>query len=182
MRQGGYASGQWQVPSGHLEADEPTDHGTVRREHDDHLGRPRGYVDLPLGLGRPRVPLVVVLPRLGHGVWVGGAQRRFAPRVGPQADGGDRQRGGQVGVGADEGAVDADAAAEDGAFAEEAAGDFAVEAHPVARTQDTAVADGGELVHPDVRPDDHVFADDRGWVKLRGGVNAVAEPGQGLTV
>ncbi|MGW7553827.1 GNAT family N-acetyltransferase [Streptomyces rimosus] len=30
LRQGGYASGQWQVPSGHLEADEPTDHGTVR--------------------------------------------------------------------------------------------------------------------------------------------------------
>ncbi|WP_199820396.1 GNAT family N-acetyltransferase [Streptomyces rimosus] len=30
LRQGGYASGQWQVPSGHLEAGEPTDHGTVR--------------------------------------------------------------------------------------------------------------------------------------------------------
>ncbi|MET9291002.1 NUDIX domain-containing protein [Streptomyces sp. NPDC003077] len=30
LRQGGYASGQWQVPSGHLEGDEPTDHGTIR--------------------------------------------------------------------------------------------------------------------------------------------------------
>ncbi|MEU5436037.1 NUDIX domain-containing protein [Streptomyces sp. NPDC020719] len=30
LRQGGYAAGQWQVPSGHLDAGEPTDDGTAR--------------------------------------------------------------------------------------------------------------------------------------------------------
>lgn len=30
LRQGGYASGLWQVPSGHLEADEPTNEGAAR--------------------------------------------------------------------------------------------------------------------------------------------------------
>ncbi|WP_188277448.1 NUDIX domain-containing protein [Streptomyces sp. CBMA152] len=30
LRKGGYAAGLWQVPSGHLEHDEPTDTGSVR--------------------------------------------------------------------------------------------------------------------------------------------------------
>lgn len=30
LREGGYAAGQWQVPSGHLDEGEPTDDGTVR--------------------------------------------------------------------------------------------------------------------------------------------------------
>ncbi|MFI1172909.1 NUDIX hydrolase [Streptomyces melanogenes] len=30
LRKGGYASGQWQVPSGHLDEGEPTDDGTAR--------------------------------------------------------------------------------------------------------------------------------------------------------
>lgn len=30
LRQGGYAAGLWQVPSGHLEGEEPTDTGTTR--------------------------------------------------------------------------------------------------------------------------------------------------------
>lgn len=83
---------------------------------------------------------------------------------------------------ADEGAVDPDTVAEYGPFAKERAGDLTVEADRDIGAQHGAGTEGGELPYAYAGADDHVVADDRGRVDLRGGVDAVREPGEGLAV
>ncbi|MFC8807786.1 hypothetical protein ACWDX8_34395 [Streptomyces anthocyanicus] len=70
---------------------------------------------------------------------------------------------------AHEGAVEADAMAQNGTGAEAAVGDLAVEADTHAGCQERVTADDGELPDLDAGADDDVVTDDRGGVDPGGG-------------
>lgn len=80
--------------------------------------------------------------------------------------------GGGVDVVAHEGAVEADAMAQNGTGAEAAVGDLAVEADTHAGCQERVTADDGELPDLDAGANDDVVIDDRGGVDPGGGVDA----------